>query len=211
MTSVERVIALCQSIAYLENHQIPGSIVECGVWRGGSMMAAALSLLALESTQRELFLFDTFTGMPEPGDIDVDLHGRRACDLMRQTNWEGEIFRAECSFAHVREALLQTRYPPDKMRFVQGRVEETIPEHAPEQIALLRLDTDWYESTFHELEHLFPRLAGGGILIVDDYGHWQGAKKAVDDFIRRERIDADLNIIDYTGRLLVKRPKQAFP
>jgi O-methyltransferase len=205
MTSVERVVALCQSIAYLENHRIPGAIVECGVWRGGSMMAAALSLLALESTQRQLYFFDTFEGMPAPTDVDVDWHGRAARDLMRHASPEAEMIRAKSSLAEVQQAMMLTRYPWEKLRFVPGRVEETLPKHAPRQIALLRLDTDWYESTYHELEHLYPSLVDDGILIVDDYGHWQGARKAVDDYFRRQGLEADLRTIDFTGRLMLKK------
>jgi hypothetical protein len=205
MTSVERVVALCQSIAYLENHQISGDIVECGVWKGGSMMATALALLACESTQRQLFFYDTFNGMTEPAPVDIDWQGRSARELIRQGTAEGEHVRAACSLADVKAVMLQTRYPWEKLRFVPGRVEKTIPQTVPDQIALLRLDTDWFESTHHELEHLYPRLAEGGVLIVDDYGHWQGAKKAVDTYFRDHGIDADLRTIDFTGRLLIKR------
>lgn len=205
MTSVERVVALCQSIAYLEKHHIPGAVVECGVWKGGSMMAAALALLARESTQRQLYLFDTYAGMTEPSRVDVDLAGRSARQLLRQSTPEAEHMRAKCALADVKQAMMRTRYPWEKLIFVEGRVESTLPRHAPEQIGLLRLDTDWYVSTYHELEHLYPRLADGGILIVDDYGHWQGAKQAVDTYFRAQGIDADLRSIDYTGRLLLKR------
>jgi hypothetical protein len=208
MTSVERVVALCQCVAYLEKHKVPGDIVECGVWKGGSTMAAALALLVLQSSQRQLFLYDTFTGMTEPAPVDVDWQGRSARDLMRQATPEGEMVRAAGSLADVKAALIQTRYPWEKLRFVQGRVEETLPKQAPEQIALLRLDTSWHHSTQHELVHLFPRLADGGILIVDD-GHWQGARKAVDDYFRAQGVNADLRTIDYTGRLLLKRSTQA--
>lgn len=205
MTSVERIVALCQSVAYLEKHRIAGAIVECGVWKGGSVMASALTLMALESTQRELHLFDTFTGMTEPAAVDVDWQGRSARELLRQSDANGDHFRARCSLHDVKQALMQTRYPWEKMIFVPGRVEKTLPKQAPERIALLRLDTDWYESTQHELEHLYPRLVNGGVLIVDDYGHWQGAKRAVDQYFQDHGIDADLRTIDYTGRLLIKR------
>ena len=177
ITSTERVVALCQGIAYLENHQIPGAIVECGVRKGGSMMASALALLALESTQRQLYLYDTFN--------------------------------ESYTLQDVKQALMQTRYPWEKILFVPGRVEETIPTQVPEKIALLRLDTDGYKSTYHELEHLYPCLSEGGILIVDDYGHWQGAKKAVDEFFREQGIEAELRTIDSSARLLLKRPQQA--
>jgi O-methyltransferase len=209
MTSVEGVVALCQSIAYLENHRIPGAVVECGVWKGGSVMASALALLALESTQRQLYLYDTFAGMTQPTNLDVDWQGRPARDLIRQSTPEGDHVRAKCSLDDVKQTLMQTRYPWEKILFVPGPVETTIPTHAPEQIALLRLDTDWYASTYHELEHLYPRLVDGGVLMVDDYGHWQGAKKAVDDYFREHGIDAELRTIDFTGRLLLKRPRQA--
>jgi hypothetical protein len=209
MTSPERVVALCQSIAYLENHSIPGAIVECGVWKGGSMMAAALALQVLQSTRRQLYLFDTFAGMTEPAAVDVDWQGRRARDLLRLPSHEGEMVRASCAINEVKQALMRTRYPWEKLVFVPGDVESTIPEHAPEQIALLRLDTDWHASTRHELEHLYPRLVDGGVLIIDDYGHWQGARKAVDDYFRRCGLDVELRPIDFTGRLLIKQPREA--
>ena len=83
-------------------------------------------------------------------------------------------------------------------------MEETIPTHIPHAISLLRLDTDWYESTKHELTHLFPLLSPGGVIIIDDYGHWQGAKKAVDEYFEENKIKILLNRIDYTGRIGVK-------
>ncbi len=205
MTSVERVVTLCQSIAYLERRDIPGAIVECGVWKGGSVLAAALALESLGATNRELFLFDTFTGMTEPADIDVDWLGRHAREFLRLRTPEGELYRANASLDEVKQTLMQSRYPWEKLRFVAGKVENTIPKHAPGQIALLRLDTDWMASTRHELEHLYPRLADGGILIIDDYGHWQGAKHAVDGYFREHGIEADLRAIDFTGRLMVKK------
>ena len=157
-TSVERVVALCQSIAYLENHQVPGDIVECGGSKGGSMMASALALLALDSTQRQLYLYGTFT----------------------------------------KEALMQTRYPWEKLIFVPSLVGMTLPD----EIALIQIDTDHYESTYHQLEHLYPRLVEGGVLIVD-------AQKAVDDYFRNNGIEADLRTIDNNGRLLVKQQRHA--
>jgi hypothetical protein len=205
MTSFQRVGALCQSMAYIESNKVAGAVVECGVWKGGSMMAAALALLRLESTCRQLYLFDTFTGMPAPGPADVDLRGRSAQDWLCDDSRAADMVRACCDVHTVRQAMVRTRYPWKKILFVPGRVEETLPAEAPGRIALLRLDTDWYESTCHELEHLWPRLADGGVLIVDDYGHWQGARKAVDEYFTRQRIDLPMHEIDYTGRLIVKK------
>ena len=101
--------------------------------------------------------------------------------------------------------IRSTGYPEQRVHFIKGPVEQTIPVHPPvPAIALLRLDTDWYESTKHELEHLFPLLVRGGIMILDDYGHWQGARQAVDEYLERLPHSYYLHRIDYTGRLLVK-------
>ncbi len=101
--------------------------------------------------------------------------------------------------------MASTGYPEERLHFVKGKVEETIPGDLPGKIALLRLDTDWYESTRHELEHLWPLLVPGGVLIIDDYGHWAGARRAVDEFFA-DRVDAPLlNRVDYTARVGVKR------
>lgn len=204
MTSVERVVALCQAIAHVETEDIAGDIVECGVWKGGSVMAAALALLALDSTQRQIYLYDTFAGMTKPGECDIDWQGRSAHDFLRDSSGTGDQIRAECPLHEVKQTLMQTRYPWEKFVFVPGPVEETIPRILPERIALLRLDTDWHRSTRHELEYLFPRLAPGGILIVDDYGHWQGAKKAVDEYFLENGVAGELRAIDFTGRILIK-------
>lgn len=201
-TSVERIAALCEASKYVAQHAIPGAIVECGVWRGGSTMAAALTLMRCADDQRELFLFDTYEGMSPPDDRDVALDGSRASDLLSQQSRDDPMsIWCYSSLDEVRENLHSTGYPADRLHFVKGKVEATLPSEAPEQIALLRLDTDWYESTRHELEHLFPRVVSGGVLIVDDYGHWEGARRAVDEYIQDRRVKILLNRIDYTGRL----------
>ena len=107
-------------------------------------------------------------------------------------------------FDEVRRNLASTGYPSDRLHFIRGRVEDTIPASAPESIALLRLDTDWYESTRHELTHLYPRLVRGGVLIIDDYGHWQGARQATDEYFSVLGSPVLLHRIDYTGRIAVK-------
>ncbi len=100
--------------------------------------------------------------------------------------------------------MAKVGYPANRLHYVRGKVEETVPAQAPQQIALLRLDTDWYESTRHELKHLYPRLSSGGVLIVDDYGHWKGSRQATDEFIAETPEFGLLTRIDYTGRLSVK-------
>lgn len=205
MTSCERVFALCTAVEYLVSSRIEGSIVECGVWKGGSMMAAASTLLRLGVSDRDLYLFDTFEGMPTPGHEDVNFRGVSASDLMdRAANMPAARIWGRSEQVEVEQNVLSTGYPKDRINLVKGRVEETVPAFAPERIALLRLDTDWYESTRHEMEHLFPRLAVGGVLIVDDYGHWKGARKAVDEYVAARGAPLLLNRIDYTGRIAVK-------
>lgn len=203
MTTGERLYAFIQAVQYVSRCQIPGAIVECGVWKGGSMVAAALTLKTFRLAQRDLYLFDTFTGMTAPEAVDIDWQGVPAnvtYDVLKtgedRSNW------AYAPLADVKRVLFATGYPGEQIHFVQGKVEDTIPEQAPEQIAVLRLDTDWYRSTKHELEHLYPRLANGGVLIIDDYGHYKGARKAVDEYFADKQML--LSRIDFTGRIGVK-------
>lgn len=202
MTSPERVQALCEAVRYVSRAGIPGDFVECGVWKGGSMMAAARTLLKGGDRTRRLHLFDTFDGMTAPTAADVSVDGS-AGDLLAKST-KDELVWARSPLDEVRRAVLSTGYDSSRVHFVQGRVEDTIPAAAPDRIALLRLDTDWYESTKHELEHLYPRLSPGGVLLIDDYGHWEGARKAVDEYIARHSLPLLLHRIDYTGRIAVK-------
>ena len=207
MTSPARVAALCDAIEYIVVNGIPGDIVECGVWRGGSMMAAALTLMRLGETERDLYLFDTFSGMTAPSVGDVSspydsfsLHRRwQRRARGRTSDWVAAGADA------VRANMLDTGYPPQRIRLVPGEVEETLPGLAPATVALLRLDTDWYESTRHELVHLYPRLAEGGVLVIDDYGHYVGARRAVDEYFEHSGTRPLLSRIDYTGRLAIKQ------
>jgi O-methyltransferase len=203
MTSVYRIDALRQAVEYIEANAIPGDIVECGVWRGGSIMAVALTLSRL-GARRALWLYDTFCGMPPPGPQDKDFEGRSAADLMAEQAPETSPIWALNSLEDVRAGMAEVGYPRDLVRYVVGPVESTIPDRVPDRIALLRLDTDWFTSTHHELVHLWPRLAVDGILIIDDYGYWRGAKKAVDQYFREAGLYPFLHRIDETGRLVIK-------
>jgi hypothetical protein len=205
MTSPERAYALIQAVRYVVSANVHGSIVECGVWQGGSMMAAAYALQALNRSDRDLYLFDTFEGMARPTDADVAYTGAAATaqfELSKTGKDSSEWCRA--SMEDVRNNLLSTGYDKDRLKFIKGKVEDTIPDSAPNEISILRLDTDWYESTRHELVHLYPRLARGGVLIIDDYGYWQGCRKAVDEYFARQQEPILLNRIDHTARIAVK-------
>lgn len=203
MTSPERLQAVWDSVHYVVANRIPGAFVECGVWRGGSTMMAALAFQAQSVEDRDLYLFDTFEGMPDWTSEDVDWRGRSADEVMAGQDRETSRLWAYAGIQEVRKNLASVGYPEARVHFVAGKVEDTLPEQAPEQIALLRLDTDWYESTKHELEHLIPRLAPHGVLIVDDYGHWQGARRAVDEWLADFDRPVLLTRTDYTGRLAV--------
>lgn len=200
MTSPSRIYGLCLAVDYVSRSGVLGAIVECGVWRGGSAMAAALTLQRVRDTDRRIVLFDTFTGMTTPTERDRDYAGQTAAALLADGDEASPIW-AVASLEEVRENLASVSYP--SLDFVAGDVLKTIPSAAPGQIALLRLDTDWYESTHHELVHLLPRVAPGGVLIVDDYGHWSGARQAVDDYLAATGRRLFLCPLDYTGRLAI--------
>ena len=207
MTGVERLYALYMAINYIVAADIPGSIVECGVWRGGSSMMCALRLKALGVINRKLYLYDTYAGMSEPSETDINIDGMIASEKW-QKNVDGD--RNLWDYApleDVQKNMRSTHYPEDQIRYIKGKVEDTIvPSTAPEQIALLRLDTDWYESTYHEMVNLYPRLQAGGVLIIDDYGHWRGARRAVDQYMNENKLALYLHRIDYTGRLALVLP-----
>jgi hypothetical protein len=210
MTGVPRLQALVDAVRHLERAEIPGAFAECGVWRGGSVLAMILTLQQLGASDRDIHLYDTFEGMTEPTEHDVSPIDPPALETWREAEGRDErawsqLFDAETfNEDAVRATLAETGYPRERLHLVAGPVEETLPAQAPESLALLRLDTDWYESTRHELDHLYPRLAEGGVLIIDDYGHWEGARRAVDEYFAEHGPAPMLTRIDYTGRIAVK-------
>lgn len=207
MTSDLRLWALISAVSYLVKAEIEGDFVECGVWRGGSAMAMALKLRNLGSINRNIWLYDTFNGMSEPTHDDKEsASGLFASDLLKSSEFVDDRSSIWCraSLETVQKNLISTRYPKERINFVEGDVRDTLYETTPKKIALLRLDTDWYLTTKLELEVLFPKLQRGGICIIDDYGHWDGARKAVDEFINDNKLNLYLHRIDETGRLFIK-------
>lgn len=209
LVPIERVVANIRAIDYVLRRNIPGDIVECGIWKGGSTMAMALA--ALEQP-RKIWMYDTFEGMTDPTEDDVNFIGKSARtrmqeDARKDKSVRGSVF-AFAPLEEVRANMESTGYPGEMLRFVKGPVEKTIPEEMPEKIAVARIDTDWYESTRHELEHLFPRIVPGGVLIVDDYGAWRGSKKAVDEYFKGQ---AMLHRIDSSGVMVIKNSSGPSP
>lgn len=201
MTSAERIFTLCEATEYIVGRNIPGGIVECGVWRGGSAMAAALTLQRM-GAKRHLHLFDTFEGMPPTTDRDRVIGTEQPAEDLRQEAIAKAGNYIAVGAEDVEANLRSIGYDMDYVHLHKGMVEDTVPIEAPAQIALLRLDTDWYQSTRHELMHLWPRLAAGGVLIVDDYGHFSGCRDAVNEYFADQPVL--LGRIDYTGRIAIK-------
>ena len=204
MTSAERLWSLVNAVSYVVDQSLPGDFAECGVWRGGSVMAMAKQLTRLGVTDRRIWLYDTFAGMTAPTENDVEAGtGVTAADMLSTTEiGDGNNVWCVAGIDDVRANVGSTGYPMSNFEFVEGDVAQTLLTRVPDQISLLRLDTDWYESTKIGLEILYPRLVVGGVCILDDYGHWVGARKAVDDYFEGQR--PYMHQIDYSGRVFVK-------
>ena len=206
--SKERFLSLYQSINYICKNNISGDFVECGVFKGGSamMMAYALQEFNLNNkNNKKIWLYDTFEGMANPGKHDENILNQKAIlELKRIKKEENKKdIWAFSSINYVDQNILKTGIARENIVFVKGLVENTLNEKKPNEISLLRLDTDFYESTKIELETLYPLLVKGGILIVDDYGHWKGCKKAVDEFFQDKK-NIFFQQIDYSGIIGVK-------
>lgn len=209
MTTAENRWATLKAARYVHAAGLPGAVVECGVWRGGMMMVAAKALLALNAP-RDLWLFDTFAGMTKPTAHDTHDGGVPALPSWAADQRGGRNDWCYASADDVRRNLASTGYPMERVRLVEGPVETTLrSKELPDAISVLRLDTDFYESTAAELEVLYPRLAPGGVLIVDDYGHWSGARKAVDEYLARTGEALLLLPIDAAGARLALKPARS--
>ena len=205
MTSPERVVTLSRAVDYIIANAIPGDLVECGVAAGGSTMAMALTLLARGRTDRTLWLYDTFEGMPEPGPYDVGRLGTPAMRAYKKRQVDGKSTWINIPLKTVQSNMARTGYPADKIKYVKGKVEDTLPNTTPEAVSLIRCDTDWYESTKSELEILWPRLSPGGIVLFDDYYRWQGSRKAADEYFTKHNIRIFLSRIDAHAAIGVKQ------
>lgn len=206
MTSINNQMQLINAVRYLVRARVPGCFVECGVWRGGSSMAIAMVLGQESEFNRDIYLFDTFEGMPPPCEKDTRFDDTAANTLLNQDPKKQGYIWAIAGLEEVQANVFSSGYPKEKIHFIKGPVEETLlnePSEGP--VALLRLDTDWYESTKCEMEHFFPRVARGGIVILDDFGYWQGARRAVEEYFSASGEEYFLHRIDETARLLIKR------
>lgn len=198
----DRIYTQTRAVEYVIKHGVPGAFVECGTWKGGSSMAMARALKRLGAIDRELYLFDLYANnWPMPTEYDVH-HGQSALEqaLAGYQVPPEHIYTLD----DVKRNMGLVGYPEEHTHYVMGSVMDTLPGQAPEQIALLRLDTDFYESTLHELVHLYPRLVSGGVIIIDDYGDWQGSRKATDEYLTGHNIPLCLIRVDVGARMAVK-------
>ncbi len=183
MIDENRIKKNIEAIDYVIGQNIPGAVVECGVWRGGSMLSMIRRLQYHGISDRDVYLFDTFEGMTAPTEFDIFKNGNSAIETFRSRKKEnGVVDWCNASIDEVKANIFSSGYPQKKMTFIQGDVLNTIPNNSDFDIAILRLDTDWYESTLCELKHFYSRVSIGGLVIIDDYGSWLGARKAVDEF-----------------------------
>ncbi len=206
--SKERFLSLYQSVNYIYNNNIEGDFVECGVFRGGSAMMMALSSLRFKTNEQNLkkiWLYDTFEGMANPSKFDTNIINQKAIEQLnkKEKKENKKDIWAYSSLDNVKKNIENIGYENEKVIYIKGLVEQTLINNQPEKISLLRLDTDFYESTKSELEYLYPKLEVGGIILIDDYGHWKGCKKAVDDYFKNKK-NIFFQQIDYSGIIGVK-------
>ena len=203
MTGEKRMYLLSQAVLNIKNHKLEGDFVECGVWRGGNILLYKL-LNDFYNLDKTIYAYDTFEGMTKPEEIDKDYRGKLA-DKKMQSQQKSEQIQNIHAFAKIETVKKNvSKYTNlNKIKFIKGPVEETlsIEENLPSKISVLRLDTDWYKSTKIELNSLYPRLVKGGVLIIDDYGHFEGARKAVDEYFNGKKW---LHVVDYTCRYIIK-------
>jgi O-methyltransferase len=178
---------LCIELALRDT--VPGDIIECGVWRGGASILARAVLKAHGVRDRRVWLADSFQGLPPPRaefphDTDSDLH----------TNPFLAVAREEVERNFKRYGLLDAQ-----VQFLEGWFCDTLPDAPVEQLAVIRLDGDMYESTMDALTNLYPKLSPGGYLIVDDYGAVPACKEAVHEYRRLHGIEEEIIPIDWAG------------
>ena len=195
MVEYRRLEGLYLGVRRVVRNGIPGDIVECGAARGGSAALMGIVLKRMRS-EKKLWLFDTFSGLPAPTSADPDY------EIARK-------FTGTCvGELHEVKALFEQFQILEGVNFVKGLFQATLPGAGVREIAFLHIDGDWYESVKACLECLYHRVSPGGIIQIDDYEHWAGARKAVDEFMQKSAPGARLRYLDYTGRQIVK-PSQA--
>lgn len=219
MLSKRRLVTLYQQVAYCEKNNIPGSFVECGVWKGGAMGLMALANLHTGVERRHLHLFDAFQEICEPdASVDGERAVREVCEFTKKGGHnEGKLqpltgiydsFGGAGTLEENKNLLEKViGYPVEQIHYHVGWFQHTLPnEHEKiDQIAILRLDGDWYASTKVCLEYLFDKVVVGGVVIIDDYGTYEGCRRAFDEFVTSRKIRLFLGSVDKDCRFFVKQ------
>ena len=205
MTSLESLATLALACKYVVKNGITGDFVEAGVWRGGSSIVAKKFLTG----ERSFYLFDTYAGMTKPTIHDYRVGASSNTSTVEHWKNQSKSTHNEWVFASLEEVQKNFRsfnLLDNSVNFIEGNVIETLIDlKVPAKIAILRLDTDFYDSTLMELQVLWPRLVSGGILILDDYGHWDGARRAVDEYFEKETDVLMVPIAGGGGRIVIKK------
>ena len=208
MTGEKRMSHLTKVIKYIFKNKIDGDFVECGVWQGGNLILMK-RLMDFYKEKRNIYGYDTFEGMTEPNEFDTDINNKKASNLMSNQN-KIENSGSENIWCYSGIETVEKNFKKhtdgSNLKLIKGDVCVTLKnnKNLPHKISLLRLDTDFYDSTKIELETLFPLVEKNGIIIIDDYGHWKGQKKAVDEFISKNKLNTFLFEVDYSCRVFIK-------
>lgn len=206
--SPESIAQTSRAVRYLVENDIAGDFVECGVFMGASIVCMIRTWQHfIGAKPRDIWLYDTFEGMPEQNpevDIFHDPAQYPLWDQIKRDDGSGGSNWVWGPLESVQANVNRTGYPQDRLHYVKGMVEDTLLTQVPEKIALLRLDTDYYASTKSELDHLYPRVVSGGVIIVDDYGAFKGCQMAVDEYFQEHRLKVLLSRIDEHVRMWVK-------
>ena len=194
MVARKRLEFLYDSAETIDQERIPGNIVQCGVCNGGSAAVAGHRVRERHLFDRKLFLFDSFKGLPPASEAD----GVRA-----------QSFTGQCSGNQqsVELALRIANIDRSHVEIFPGWFAETFPHARTGQIALLVIDADWYDSVKLVLHTFYDAVAPGGIIYIDDYGYWEGCRKATDEFFAERHIEVPLLAIDDTGHAFRKPPR----
>ena len=204
------------AIQYVIRNNIEGAVIECGV-DAGYFESVWIDELLRQGKTRDIYLYDTFTGLTAPGENDYTCHGARLYKMDKDEvykHWSDQIVTDKLNnwcytpLEKVKQTLFSTGYPQDKLHFVVGDVMETLRDDAniPDKIAILRLDTDWYETSKYELERMYNNVVPGGVIIFDDYYHWDGQRRATDDFFASIKIEYKfMDIGNYKTAAIIKK------
>lgn len=190
MVGIKRLDNLHYCIEDILRNNVPGDLIETGVWRGGTTIFMRAVLKAYGIMNRCVWVADSFEGLPPP---NADAYPLDAGDRLH------EYAELAVSLAEVKSNFKRYGLLDDKVRFLKGWFRESLPTAPIDQLAVLRLDGDMYESTRDALVHLYPKVSVGGYVIVDDYGAISACRHAVHDYRHAERIDEEIHPIDWTG------------